>query len=391
MGESMMKKKKTTTALAALLALGLLAGCQDGAVKAAGAAATTTTTEPAVTPSGALGRYEPVSDVAQHARVSLDVCDINALLDADTIDYAAVSALYRNGRNSDEGEGVKRTLGTFARDARAAEDTLGRYERYLGTRWLDTFVGEAVSGTGPFAGGSDAVRRQALRIAVRDQVMVAWTLHELDAAVEKGMKGSFAKKSGAPHNWDEAWAYWHGEKPDCSPYGRADARGKDFGVGEAVNRGIFVAMHEGQKALLAKTVLGARTARDAVKRQIVISYVQSMIKAASEIDRALAAGKADEARVRQAEGWAYYRVVEPLIAAANTTTAQALAGIFDLAGRPAPGTGAKVKAALDPAYGPLGISPSDIGGSAVGESASEPGSEEDEAGEEGPDDETGTD
>lgn len=391
MGGSM---KKTAIALVALVALGVTAGCQGGEVKAAGASPTTTTTEPAVTPSGALGRYEPVSDVAQPARMSRDLCDINTLLDGDPVDYAAVAALYRNGKNSDESEGTKRTLGKFAAEGRAAEDTLGRYERYLGARWLDTLVGDAVSGTGPLAGASDGVRRQVLRIAVRDQIMVAWALHELDAAVDKALKGSFTKKSGAPHSWDAAWAYWRGEKPECSPFGTADALGKEFGVGGAVNRGIFVSMHQGLKALLAKNSLGAGTARDEVKRQVIIGYAQAMINAASGVDAALAQGRPDEARVRQAEGWAYSRVIEPLIAEVNTTAAEALAGVLDVAGKPAPGAGAKVAAALDSAYGPLQITPADIGGGdAAAQSGTSPEAEgaEEAGSEDGLEDEAGAD
>lgn len=379
--------KKTAIALVALVALGGLAGCKDGEVKAAGASPTTTTTEPAVTPSGALGRYEPVSDVAQHARMSLDLCEIDSLLDADPVDYAAVAALYRNGKNSDESESVKRTLGKFAAEGRAAEDALGRYERYLGKRWLDTAVGDALSGTGPFAGVSDAVRRQVLRIAVRDQIMVAWVLHELDAAVDKAAKGSFTKKSGAPHNWDEVWAYWHGDKPECSPFGTVQALGEEFGVGGAVNREMFVSMHEGRKAVLAKSSTGTRTARDGVKRQVIIGYMQAMIKAASGLDAALAQGRADEARVRQAEGWAYFRVIEPLIASVNTTTARTVAGVFDLAAKPSAGAAARLTAALTSAYGTLGITPEDIGGSAV----PAPAAEAEEGADEGPDDEGGPD
>ena len=384
--------KKTAVTLVALAALGGLTGCNDGEVKAAGASPTTTTTEPAVTPSGALGRYEPVSDVAQHARMSLDLCEIDSLLDADPVDTAAVAALYRNGGNSDESEGVKRTLAQFAAEGRAAEDTLGRYERYLGKRWLDTVVGDAVSGTGPFAGESDAVRRQVLRIAVRDQIMVAWALHELDAAVDKAAKGSFTRKSGAPHNWDEVWAYWRGEKPECSPFGTVDALGDEFGVGGAVNRGIFVSMHGGLKALLAKSPTGARTARDGVKRQVIIGYMQATIKAASAQDAALAQGRADEARVRQAEGWAYYRVIDPLIASVNTTTARTVAGVFDLAGKPAPGAAAKVTAAFASAYGTLGITADDVGGPEAPVPAPEAGEGPDEGpDDEGPDDEGGPD
>lgn len=356
--------KKTAAALAAL---GLvLAGCSDGKVKqAAATATTTTTTEPKVTPSGALGGYEPVSDVGGHARMSLDLCEITGLLGASPTNFAAIAAIYRQGKNSDESEGVKRTLGKFAGEPRAAEDTLGRYERYLGAGWLNAFVGDAIDGVGSFAGASDAVRRRAVQIGVRDQIMVAWALHELDGAVEKAAKSSYTKKSGAPHNWDEVWAYYHGEKPECSPHATANEQGEEFGVGTLINRRILLEMKDGLKALVAKSAGGAKEAREQVIRDITITYVQSTIKAASEIDAAVARGKLDEARVRQAEGWAYYRVIEPLIAKANTTTAQTLAGLFDLASQPAPGSTAKVIAAFSDAYGALEIAPSDVGELAV--------------------------
>lgn len=354
--------KKTGRALAAVAAAGLvLAGCSDGEVKPAGASATTTTTEPAVTPSGPLGGYQPVSDVAQHARMSLDLCEVNRLLDARPPDFAAVASLYRQGRFSDESEGAKRTLGGFATTARESEETLSGYERYLGAGWLNAFVGDALEGVGAFADASDAVRAAAVRIGVRDQIMVAWALHELDAAVDKASKGSFTKKSGAPHNWDEVWAYYHGEKPECSPFATARARGEEFGVGTLITRRILLFMKDGQKALVGKDTLGARTARAEIVRDLTISYLQSVIKSAAAIDAALAGGKADEARVRQAEGWAYYRVVEPLVAHANTTTARTLAGVFHLASPPAAGSAAKVTAALSGSFEALDISPSDIG------------------------------
>ena len=348
---------------AALAALGLvLAGCSDGKVKqAAATATTTTTTEPKVTPSGAIGGYQPVSDVAGHARVSLDLCEINGLLDASPVNFGAVAAIYRNGKNSDESEGVKRTLGKFAGEARAAEDTLGRYERYLGAGWLSAFVGDAIDGIGPFAGTSEAVRRRAVQIGVRDQIMVAWALHELDATVEKAVKGSFTKKSGAPHNWDEVWAYYHGDKPECSPFATAQALGEEFGVGTLINRRILLAMKDGQEALLAKSVLGVKKERDEVVRNITVAYLQAVIKSATAIDSALAQGKADQARVHQAEGWAYLRVIEPLVAMANTTAARGLAGVFELASKPAPGSGAKVRAAVSSAYDALRVSASDVG------------------------------
>ena len=379
------KMKKTVATLSVVAAAGLLlAGCSDGTVKPAAASPTTTTTEPAVTPSGALGGYQPVSDVAGHARMSLDVCEINRLLDSRPPDFAGVAAIYRAGKFSDEKEGVKRTLGKSASESRSAEDTLGRYERYLGVGWLNAFVGDALDGVGAFAGASEAVRREAVRIGVRDQIMVAWAFHELDAAVDKAVKGSFTKKSGAPHNWDEVWAYYHGEKPECSPFATANARGEEFGVGTLINRRLVLSMKDGLKALVeSKSATSARKVRDDVVRDLTITYVQSAIKSASEIDAALASGKAEEARLRQAEGWAYYRVIEPLIAKANTTAAETIAGVFDLKVKPAAGSAAKVTAAFSSAYGPLGIAPEDVGELAGAGGAAEAPT----AGEAGPDDE----
>lgn len=350
---------------AAFVALGLiLAGCgkNDGKVTAAGAVSATTTTEPPVTPSGALGGYQPVSDVAQHAKMSADVCDINALLDSSPIDFAAVGAIYRDGRHSTEANGSKRILGTFARQPRPTEDLAGRYERYLGgAGWLDAFVSAAIDGTGPFAGEADLVRRQGVQKGVRDQILVAWAFHELDAAVEKATKGSFTKASGAPHNWDEVRAYYHGEKRECAPYATAEERGKEFGTGSAVNDAILTAMNQGLKALLAKDATGAAKARDQVVRRITITYLQSAIKYSAEIDAALAQGKTDEARVFQAEGWAYFRVIEPLIAGVNTTAARVVTEVFDLKARPAQGSGEKVASALAKTYEVLGMRASEIG------------------------------
>jgi hypothetical protein len=351
--------KKTAAAFAALGLI--LAGCSDDGAKPAAAAGTTTTTEPKVTPSGALGGYQPVSDVAQHAKMSADICDINALLDASPIDFAAVGAIYRDGRYSSETAESKRTLSKFAREPRSAEDLLGRYERYLGAAWLDAFTGAAIDGTGPFAGEADLVRRQGVQKGVRNQILVAWALHELDAAVDKAEKGSFVKKTGAPHNWDEVWAYYHGEKPECAAYATADERGKEFGTGSAVNEAILAAMKQGLKALLAKDALGAATARAEVVRQITITYIQSAIKYAAQIDADLAQGKTEEPRVWQAEGWAYFRVIEPLVARANTTVARAVVDVFDLKAKPAPGSGEKVAGALAKAYDALRIRPAEVG------------------------------
>lgn len=348
---------------AAAATLGLiLAGLGYPGVKPAAAeAAPSPAAQAPASPSGPLGGYQPVSDVSGHAKVSADVCDINALLDASSIDFAAVGAIYRDGRHSTEASGAKRTLAKFAREPRATEDLLGRYERYFGAGWLDAFTSGATDGTAPFAGEGDLVRRQGVQKGVRNQILVAWTFHELDGAVAKANKGDFADATGAPHNWDEARAYYHGEKPECAPYATAEERGKEFGTGSAVNQAILAAMQRGLAALEARDVAGAARARDEVVRQIAITYLRSALKYAAQMDADLARGKGDDARVWQAEGWAYFRVIEPLVAQASPAAARSVAEVFDLRSKPAPGSGEKVAAALAKAYPGLGIRASEVG------------------------------
>ena len=344
--------KKTVAALAFAF-LGGGSGNQEQAVSAG--------LQPPVIASGALGGYQPVSDVGQHARMSADVCEINVLLDARPIDFVKIGVIYRDGRHSTEANGAMRTLRQFARGGRSTEHVLSRYERHLGSGWLDGFSSAAIVGSGAFANEVDLVRRQGVQKGTRDQVLVAWTFHELDAAVDKASKNDFATATGAPHNWDEARAYYHGEKPECAPYATAEERGREFGTRSAVNEGILVAMHEGLKALLARDATGAAKARDEVVRHITITYIQSAIKYSAEMDVALGQGNLNDARVLQAEGWAYFRVIAPLVAEVNPSAARTVTGVFDLVAKPVKGAGEKVARALADASGALKIHPSQIG------------------------------
>lgn len=105
--------------------------------------------------------------------------------------------------------------------------------RSCGRRW---------TGTGPFEGQDPLVRRQGAQKGIQNQIMVAWTLHELDAALAKADAGDFDPAEGALHNWDEAWAFYHGVAPDCAPHLTANRRSENFGTGTAVNDAILVAM-----------------------------------------------------------------------------------------------------------------------------------------------------
>ena len=317
--------------------------------------------------SGAMGAYLPVSDVSTHALVVLDVCEINSLLPSDApIDFEAIKKVYVEGVNSVKSDGSIRTIAGFARTERD-EAICNDYAAHFGdSTWLDSFVMSAIQGTGAFAGESDLVRRQGIQEGIQkgiqNQVMVAWSLHEVIAALGKAGDGNFDPASGAPHNWDEGWAFYHGADPGCGPYATANSRGGNFGTGTAVNDALAAAFTEGLEALVDGDAVAAQAAADEIVRQMTITYVQATIRYAHLFDGDLGGGDAGAARVHQAEGWAFYRVIEPLVAKVDAGAAATLASYYDLAaGAPRAGAGAAVQASLESVYGGLGISADEIG------------------------------
>ena len=308
------------------------------------------------------GGYEYASNVDSHRLVVADICGIGDLLDAG--DFAAVEDIYRNGEHSVKSDGSVRTIGGFA----ARDDRMHGHNIYHQTPTpLDDFVTDALDGTGMFAGTSDGVRGQGVEKGIQNQIMVAWVVHELRTAVTKAEAGDIDAASGAPHNWDEAWAFYHGVEPGCAPYATANKRAGNFGTlgadGETAqaNEAILAAMIDGRDALLAGDAAAAEAASDEIARNLVIIYSQAAIRYASLIEGDLADGDDAKAKVHQAEGLAFWRVIEPY-AVWSGADPVAMAAIFNLDNAPgAAGFGDAVRAALEPAWTSFGISESDIG------------------------------
>lgn len=314
-------------------------------------------------PSGAIGGYQPASDVEQHARVSLDVARINELLDADPIDFEAVREVYLEGGSSTNSSGNPRTLAGFARNADRTEPIWDDFVAHFDDEiWMHTFVLSALDATGPFEGESDAVRRQGVQKGIQNQIMVAWVLHEVVVAQAKVADGDIEPASGAPHNWDEGWAFYHGADPNGAPFATAAKRGDNFGTGSAVNDALLVAFEDGLQATLDGDEEALQAAADEVVRQLTITYTQATIRYANKVDAALADGDEESARVSQAEGWSFYRVIEPWVAAVDADAAADIASRYDLgAGPPQEGSAAVVEAAIESVYGGLNISSDDVG------------------------------
>ncbi|MEM7094162.1 MAG: FEA1-related lipoprotein [Actinomycetota bacterium] len=309
------------------------------------------------------GGYEYASNVDSHRLVVADICPMGDLLDAG--DFDAVAALYQDGENSVKGDGSIRTIGGFA----ARDDRNHGLNDFYGTPApLDDFVTAALEGTGIFEGESDAVRGQGVEKGIQNQVMIAWVVHELVTAVGKAQDGNFDIQTGAVHNWDEGWAFYHGAEPGCSPYATADKRAGNFGTtgsGDTsqANEQILQAMIDGRDALLPGTedIDAAQAAADAVVRAVAITYSQATIRYAHLVENDLAEGDAEKARVHQAEGLAFWRVIEAYVTPAGAD-ADAINAILGLENEPGANGGSnEVRAALQPAWDALGITADDIG------------------------------
>lgn len=264
------------------------------------------------------GGYTYASDVDNHRMLMGDVCDIKDL--SGSYDWDAVAEIYEDGEYAEKSDGSYRTLMGFA----VASGKNHAYDAYYGAdgSWHD-FVYAAIKGTGAFAGESDTVRDQITEKGVQNGIMTAYAIHELNAAVIKAEAGNFGTDD-AQHAWDEGWAFYHG--PDdsehdydgCGPYATADKRAGNFGTANAdgtaaTNVATLAAMNDGLAALKAEDLQGVKDARDEVLKNIVIVYSQASVRYASKMTDDLAAADTADYDKHQAEGHAFFRVIEAYV------------------------------------------------------------------------------
>ena len=307
------------------------------------------------------GGYAYASNIDSHRLVVEDICEINEIV--GDYRWSEISEIYANGSNSVKSDGSVRTIGGFA----AGEGKKHGIDTYYGTPTpLDDFVSAALNGTGVWAGESDAVRKQGVQKGIMNQVMIAWVVHELNAALAKAADGNFDAATGAPHNWDEAWAFYHGSAPGCGPFATANKRAKDFGTlgsdGETAlaNEGLLAAMIEGRDALLAGDEAGAISATNEAVKHVFITYAQATIKYAAKVYSDLEAGDTEAARVHQAEGWAFFRIIEPILGN-NGIDTSVIDSILNMENEPGSGSVADIQTVLDPVIASFGITPAEFG------------------------------
>jgi len=256
------------------------------------------------------GGYTYASNVDNHRSLMADMCDIKTY--ASNAQWTAAKDVYQNGKNAPKSDGSYRTLAGFA----AATGKQHNYDAYYGMNGsVDAHIMAALDGTGDFANTSDTVRYQGVAKLTANMAMVAYTIHELNTAVNKAEAGNWENNdSGAPHNWDEGWAFFHGpdENVGCGPVSTLNKRANDFGTktntsfGDVANttHAITDAMVGGLAALQTNDSTGYNDAGGVVVKNVIIAYSQAVLKYTYKMDSTTDAAK------YQAEGYAFWKTIE---------------------------------------------------------------------------------
>jgi len=231
---SCMRRYGAFLVLCSLLALG---SAEEGAAAAA--------PESAAQSPGIAG-FHPVSDVAEHAKIDLDIKEIQGLKSG----WAAAKKIYEEGKNSKKSSGALRNLEAFSSsfvDSKSKQDEpmaklgnafWGRYD------FGDALVTAALDGTdagelGNFATGTLAktedARLQIVKKGIKFTVLWLYALHEIESALSKYGDGKLDVAKGAPHALDEAWVFYAGSLEEGSgsgmgPYSGAEKFAKKFGT-----------------------------------------------------------------------------------------------------------------------------------------------------------------
>lgn len=254
--------------------------------------ATTQTTAGPVAPVA----YVTVSDVDSHAAIGDDIAAIKAetakAKEDLPVDWDVVGQVFTEGGASKKGDGSTRTLAGLV----DAPDIVA-------------MVNAAIADNA----SSDAVRAQRVEKGI-SVLLHLKVLDELDAAATKLADGKTDPADGAPHNVDEAWAFYTANGNGLQS--TAIKRGDDFGVD--ADSPLLTALAAAQQAAGA----GQADAFDAATEQVrgALNYV-FYLATYKYLDHG-----GNEAK--QAEGATFYLAIAPTVEAADPAAHQQITAAF---------------------------------------------------------------
>jgi len=159
--------------------------------------------------------YYGVSNVDKQNDVPYDLLEINQeLINQEVNMYVNILKIYEEGvpfRNTYP------TLADFAdgtdsNKVKSFENIFPTAVKYFGSEdFLDTWIQDAITCTGQFSDSNDDVRAAAISTGFLS-LFNYWVRFELRFSKIKADDGNFSCKSGAPHNFDEAYAFYYGPR-----------------------------------------------------------------------------------------------------------------------------------------------------------------------------------
>ena len=374
-----------------------------------------------------LAGYQTASDVGPHAQIDLDMAEFEtqcglktaagftealriyekggngtcAVAGANGAGCAA-GAAYGNSRKSDS----IRTLKGFAtknyNTAKLRGTDGGNYGEQLPPiyacywndwTWADSFV------TNSYSNVKDNGRAELMKKGANYQAVWMYVLHELEDAIGDCYAGDITANDatptgGAPHAWDEGWAFYAGsliaataadaaKSSTASQEGTliwelSEKRGADFGTLDTTgpskaNVGLVADFIDGRDKIIAANCAGAEPVIDKIITKMTIPLIQGTIKYAWKADPANAgdcsadAGKtaltaSDNCVKSWTEGWAFAAALLPQLDQCDPEVASVVRHNLDAGATGPMQCGfATVKTAIESCYTKLGVTCADIG------------------------------
>merc|ERR1719248_518960 len=258
--------------------------------------------------------------------------------------------------------------------------------------WADTFITKDYTSITKDAGWNQLIKKGA-----NYQAVWMYVLHELEDAIGDCKAGDITANDGtptggAPHAWDEGWAFYAGSQVGTTAadavlaksdgtliWELSEKRGDDFKTIDStgpssVNVKILAEFIKGRDLIIAGSCDAAVPVIDEIIKLMTIPLIQGTLKYAFKADPGNSAGDcaadagknaltATDGCVKSwAEGWAFAAAVLPQLDQCSASAATTVKTALDIAATgPMAGGFAAVKAAVESTYGCLGISCTDIG------------------------------
>jgi hypothetical protein len=366
--------------------------------------------------------YEPETNVVPHAKVDLDMKEINDLVkeakfaealfvyekggggkctDTDISSAGEKDSCYQKTTNDAKGNSVKgsgsiRTLYGFAacgdtcEKKMKAEKWYNVYKNYWSdAKYADTYVRDAFTGGGAMASRSNNLRAEVAKKGVAYQSVWMYVLHEYEDAIFDCLAGNIFDNEASsvagdsPHAWDEGWAFYAGSLEGVDGSGKgamihtlAEKRCADFGtckdgrVGAAMaNEKHLELAKKGRIKILAGDCYSVVGEFDSIVDQMTVPLIQGMLKYAYKADPKNTLGSCetagDNCDKSWAEGWAFAAAVLPRLnycSTAGNDVAKKVKDNLDVAANPQMKDGFKaVKTAVESVYDCLGITCKEVG------------------------------